>query len=249
MITLKSIQAELNTIEELINKDITFKTARLDELVDLPLNGLEEKMCPAVFLAVNSLKGQSESRIINLALIFQYVFLANRIHRLINDEDVSEDVRQYSVLVGDFVFGQTFSRLCEKDVFIYTRDFIKAIETMNEGVLLRWRFKNKSISLKDYKLILGKERAYLTALAGRLGAQVSGIQESLIPKIEEFGYLLGMAWAAWEESLGVPLVQEYLMKVKALIFELKDHLPVRPLQELYEFFIENTSPNAKLASN
>lgn len=249
MIALKSIQAELNMIEEMINKDITFKTARLDELVDLPLNGLEEKMCPAVFLAVNSLKGQSGYLTINLALIFQYVFLANRIHRLVTDEDVPEDVRQYSVLVGDFVFGQTFSRLCQEGIFKYTRDFIKAIETMNEGVLLRWRLKNKNIALKDYKLILGKERAYLTALAGRLGAQVSGIEESLVPKIEEFGYLLGMAWAAWEESLGVPLVQEYLMKVKTLISDLKDYLPVRPLQELYEFFIENTSPNAKLASN
>jgi hypothetical protein len=45
---------------------------------------------------------------------------------------------------------------------------------MNEGILLRWRFKNKNISLKDYRSILGKESASLTALAARLSADISG---------------------------------------------------------------------------
>ena len=233
-----------------MRKDISFRSLTLEQLIDLPNNSLDQKLCPALFFAVTSMKGERNNiRFITLASIFQYVFLANRIHRLVNDEAMNERDRQYPVLVGDFMFGQAFSKLCEHDLFVFSSDFIRLIESMNEGVLMRWRLKNKNITMKEYREILGKERAVLTALIGRLGCKVAGIEEPYAKKVEEFCYCIGMAWAAWDESLGIPMVQEYLNKAKLIISELREFLPTRSLQELYDFFNDNLSPNAKIASS
>lgn len=246
---MKSFQAELLLVQSQMNKDITFKSATLKELVNLPKSSLDETMVPAFFLAVTSIKGQKSNSLITLAVVFQYIFLANRIHRLVSDEAMTEHERQYPVLVGDFMFGQAFSKLCEDDLIIHSGDFTKLIEIMNEGVLMRWRLKNKNIPLKDYREILSKERGSLTALIGKLGSKVSGIEDASAKRIEEFGYNLGMAWAAWEESLGVPIVQEYLNKGKVALNDMPDYSSVKPLVEIYEFFNEQISPNAELASS
>ena len=249
VVILRSFQAELQLVESQMNIDVSFKSAGLKELIDLPNNDLDNNMCPAFFLAVTAMKSQRSNDFVTLASIFQFVFLANRIHRLVSDEGLTEHERQYPVLVGDFMLGQAFSKLCEGDLFIYSSDFIKLIEIMNEGVLLRWRLKNKPLTLKDYREILGKERASLTALIGKIAAKVSGIEDPHAQKIEDLGYFLGMAWAAWEESLGLPIVQEYLAKMKNIMNDLRDSYSVKPLLEIYEFFNNNLSPNAELASS
>lgn len=242
-----SFESELRTVENQMSKEICFKSSTMEDLIDLSMNNLDRHLCPGIVLAVSSMTGQTGGRIISLASVFQYVFLAHYIHRLVTDEDMEERARQYPVLVGDFMFGQTFRKICDDDLFSYTGEFVRVIENINEGILLRWRLKNKSISLKDYRTILGKEKASLTALAAKLGGELAGLPEPCLRKIEDFGYSIGMAWAAWEEPIYTSLVQEYLAKAKGTILELREHLPVKPLQELYEFFHQEISPNAVLA--
>lgn len=242
-----SFQSELRVMEEKMKDEIRFKSFQLEDLIDLQLNKLDLFLCPAVALAVSSMKGQSGERMINLASVFQYVFLANKIHNLVTDGDLTESERQYPVLVGDYMLGQIFLKICRDDFFSYAGQFVKVIETMNEGILLRWRFKNKNITLKDYRSILGKERASLTALAAGLSAEISGCKNPVIKKVEELGYCLGMAWAAWEEQVYTVLVQEYLAKAKATIAELREHCHIRPLQELFDFLYQEVSPKVALA--
>jgi hypothetical protein len=81
------------------------------------------------------------------AAVFQFVFLSHHIHGKVKDEDMAESARQYPVLVGDFMFGRTFLKLCER-IFFLMRDICKLIETINEGTLMRWRMKNKNFSMK-----------------------------------------------------------------------------------------------------
>lgn len=249
MTFLNSFQSELIKVQNQMNREIAFKSTSLENLIDLHLNELDKQMCPAIFLAVNTLSGQSGISMTSLASTFQYIYLANKIHRMVtDDDDLAEHTRQYPVLVGDFMYGQSFLKMCQDDLFHLAHHFVKVMGIMNEGILLRWRLSNKTICLKDYRTILSKERGALTALAAKLGAQVSGVQEPYLKKYEEIGFCLGMAWAAWEEPLCTSLVQEYLSKVKNLISEVKDfHIQIKPIIELYEFFYEQISPNAKLA--
>ncbi|NLI91756.1 MAG: hypothetical protein GX434_05970 [Peptococcaceae bacterium] len=242
-----SFQSELNEMEKVMNTEIRFKSFSIGDLFDLRMNNLDKYLCPALALAVGNMSGQKGKKMIDLASIIQYVFLAHHIHAQVTDGNLTDPERQYPVLVGDFMFGQTFSKLCKSNLFSYSDQFVRLIKTINEGIVMRWKLKNKTILLKDYRVILGKERASLTALAGKVAAEVSGLQEHHVKKIEEFGYYIGMAWAAWEDSIYTSLVQEYLTKAKGTIAELKDHIYIKPLQELYEFFYQEINVNTVLA--
>jgi all-trans-nonaprenyl-diphosphate synthase len=236
MTSFISFQEEMRKVEELMTKEISFKSSKLDDLLDIRLSNLDQKLCPALVLAVGSMAQEKSSRIISLAAVVQYIYLAHHIHGLVTDEEMSDRGRQYPVLVGDFMFGQAFLKICEADLSDYASQFVKVIGTMNEGILLRWRLKNKNISAKQYRVIIGKERGALLALASKLGGELAGLKEPHLRKVEDFGFALAMAWAAWEDSLYYYMVTESLEKAKAIIAELSSNLPVGPLQELYDFF-------------
>jgi geranylgeranyl pyrophosphate synthase len=230
-----SYQSELRTVEKQMNEELLFKSSSLADLVDLSMNNLDRYLCPALVLVTSRITGQVNNKTLSMASVFQYVFLAHHIHKLVTDEDLPERARQYPVLVGDFMFGQTFSKICKADLFTYANELVKIIEIINEGVLMRWRLKNKEIPLKDYKIIIGKERASLTALAGKIGGELAGLQDPYLKKIEHFGYSMGMVWAAWEEMIYTSLVREYLAEAENGIMELGEYFPIKPLEELYNF--------------
>ncbi len=242
-----SILSELQALEKMMKEEIRFKSSNIEELVDPGMNNLDQYFCPAVVLSIAHLEGHTGNKIFNLASIFQYIFIAHRYHTLVTDGDLTEHGRQFPVLVGDFMLGQTFLKICHDDLFTYAGQFVKLIETMNEGILMRWRLKSKNISIKDYRVILGKERASLTALAGKLTAQICGQNEANIKRMEDLGYYLGMSWAAWEEPIYTSLVQEYLAKAKTVLNDLREHVQIKPLQELYEFFYKEINTNVALA--
>lgn len=236
MVEVCGIETELEMLEKEMNNEIQFNSLKLEDLVDLPMNNLDRHFLPALVFSVSSITGKISNKITSLASVFQYVFLAHHIHKLVTDEDMSENARQYPVLTGDFMFGQTLKKIFEEDLCCYAGQFVKVIESMNEGIIMRWRFKNKNISMKDYQVILKKERASLTALSGKLAAEASGLPQPYISKFENFGYYVGMAWAASEEPSCTVLLQEYITGAEMMLEELKDYLPTKPLRELLRFF-------------
>lgn len=236
MAALYSWQSELETVEKLMNQEITFHSAGLGDLIDLPMNNLDKYLYPSIVLVVSNLMSEGSQKRILLAVTFQYVYLAHTIHRLVTDQEMPEQARRFPILTGDFMFGQSFSKICEADLFSYAIDFVKAIETMNEGVIMRWRLKDTDISQADYIRILEKERASLTALAGKLAASLAGFNEAVVRRFEVLGHSLGMAWALCTEQLGSSLGQQYLDQAERMIDELGQDMPVKELKDLYEWF-------------
>ena len=236
MTLINCIESELKEVKNQMAQEIRFKSLRLEDLIEYEMNRLDRYLFPSIVLTIGKIAGNNRETNISLATIFQYIFLAHSIHRLVDKEDIKDSTRQYSVLIGDFLFGQTFYKICDDSLYKYASEFVKVIETINEGVVMRWRLKDKNISLKDYRVIISKERAALVGLAGRLAAKVAGLQEQYQQKLEEFSYSVGMAWAAWEEAIFPSIIHEYLAKAKSYLAELKESLPIKPLQDFFDFF-------------
>lgn len=234
-------QNDLETLHAQMKSEIRFKTARFEELVELSLNHLELNLCPAVVFAVTRALAKEGLKMLPLASLFQYIFLSDKVHRLVTDGDISEDERQYPILVGDYLFGQAFQKLCQKDLFPHLKEFTKLIEEMNEGVIQRWSLKNKQISLDDYILILSKEKASILELAAKMTAEVNGAREIVTNRLESFGYNIGMAWAFSREGFGSHIVTEYMDKADADIGSLTGMCRIQPLKDLYDFVKINLS--------
>lgn len=241
VVTSCFLNSEMETVEKLMNEEISFNSTSLDNLIDLKMTDLDKYLCPAIVLAVTGLTEERYPKKTSLAAIFQYVFLAHYIHSLITDEEMPDNTRQFPILVGDFMYGKSFLKICEADLFSYSTEFVKTIETMNEGVIMRWKAKNNQISLQDKLSILEKERASLTALAGKLSGILAGLNMGAVHKLESLGYSLGMAWAVWDERLDTYLAEKYLIKADGIIEQLSQDFNIEPLRDLYECFSHEIS--------
>lgn len=246
MIEVCSIEHGLKTVEYEMDKEIRFNLSRLEDLVDLPMTNLDKRFNPALVIAVSCMTGKINQGILTLAKVAQYLFLSHKIHALVTDEDMSEATRQYPVLTGDIMLGHTLKKVCEPEIFPYADQFVKLIKTINEGVLLRWRYKNKIIPQKEYTTILDKERASLTALVAKLSAKLSGVPQHHLEEIENFGYDLGMAWAASEEAACFSIFQYHLNQAEDALMAIRDYLPIKPLQEIIDYFKSEIANNDTL---
>ncbi|AHF07215.1 hypothetical protein [Desulfitobacterium metallireducens] len=226
---------ELEEIKETLEREIRFKAAEFEELVELSSNDLDENACPLIVLAVNRSFGGNARPAVALATIVQYIFMADQVHRLMNDKpDLDEDERQFPVLVGDFLYGKFFLGLCKNKLLHLLAPLAQVIATMNEGAISRWQTLRESGNESKRLEILEMERATITGVAARLSAEITGCSEKIQNRCEALGWELGLAWGAWQDKMEMRVVQQSLSRAKAILQELPE-AEVKPLYELYDY--------------
>ncbi|HHV64941.1 MAG TPA: hypothetical protein GXX46_07710 [Peptococcaceae bacterium] len=235
---ISNLRSEMDKLKCFIQQELTFKSLYYQEVLDLPMCKLDWEICPSLVFALTWGSEVKKELSFNLALATQYTYLAHKIHRYASKEELPDRDRQYAVLFGDFVLGKLYFLLCQDDLHVYVEDFLNLIKTMNEGVIQRWSLRNKRKTLADQELILGKERASITALAARISACIVGMRDKQIGLSEQVGYHLGMAWAGWEESFDYDIIIKYLAKAKTSILNLDGYSNPESLQDLYNNFVQ-----------
>lgn len=231
-----SFQEELNSVKALIQREVVFKAAKFEELVPMTTNELDENLCPAILLAASRACGYAGKQAVAMGAILQFVFMADRIHRLMrDDEDIDEDMRQFPVLVGDFLYGKFFLGLCREKLLVYLAPIARSIENMSKGTISRWLTRSEKLDPEDYLTFLEQERGSLTGLAARIGADLGGASVNLQESCERFGRQLGLAWAAWQERMESNIIVGILNGAAEILTELPDTPQFQPMHELYQY--------------
>lgn len=208
-----------------------------------PLSRLDWTLCPALIYAVSSLgRDEAGGTIAHLAEGVQSILLANRAHHPVGG--AGQESLPYHILLGDYLLGLAFGRLSAADLFGYMQEFTKLIQTVNEGVVLRWRIQNQAaaqrayISDRDWEHIHSKEKASITALSASTAARISGLSAVQTELSQKIGYHIGMAWALKSEALNAgpkwnDIRKNYMRKAEHLIMEFGGNTGVPCLLELY----------------
>ena len=243
-----SFLEKLNKVQMHLRQEINFKRASFEELVQLNMDELDRTVNPALVLAVSQAFKDCGHKSEALAGIVQYVFMANKVHKLMTDDrDIAEELRQFPVLVGDLLYGKFFLELCREKLLLFLEPLAQVMGTMSEGGISRWLARDKEIGLTESLEIIKMESASLTALAARLSAELAGVSMPLQGKIEAFGWELGLAWGAWKERLEVIEVQSILQRAHTILNEIsiESQLQLKPLHEVYLFMAKqlNTDHN------
>lgn len=230
---------ELEEVKRTLRREIKLKAAGFDELVELNFGELENNACALIILSVNQTFGGVTRSAISLATIFQYIFMADQVHRLMEDDpNLEESKRQFPVLVGDFLYGKFFLNLCKEKMLHFLAPLAKVIESMNQGAIYRWLSANKRVSEGECIKILEMERASLTGLAARLGAELAGCSEKVQEQCETLGWNLGLAWAASQERTEGRVVETALTQARDVLKELPN-LNNHSLRELINYIESN----------
>ena len=245
---------KLNNVQRRLSQEINFKPASFEELVQLDMDELDQTVNPAIVLAVSQAFKEHGQKSEALAAIIQFIFMANKVHKLMKDDsNITEELRQFPVLVGDLLYGKFFLELCREKLLSFLEPLAKVMATMSEGGISRWLSRDKKLGMAKSLEIIEMESASLTALAARLSAELAGVSVPLQHQIEAFGWELGLAWGAWKERLENIEVQLILQRANAILNEIsaESQLPLKPLREVYHFMAKhlNTDYNPQKAGS
>lgn len=247
-----SFLEKLNNVQIRLHQEINFKPAGFEELVQLDMDELDRTVNPAIVLAVCQAFKDPGRKSEALAGIIQYVFMANKVHKLMKDDsDIVEELRQFPVLVGDLLYGKFFLELCREKLLSFLDPVAQVMGTMSEGGISRWLSRDKKLGKAESLKIIEMESASLTALAARLSAELAGASVPIQHQVEAFGWELGLAWGAWKERLGNIEIQSILQRANTILNEIssESQLQLHPLREVYLFMVKrlNTDYNPREA--
>lgn len=214
----ETFKRELEEIRNTLGREIRFKSAEFDELIDLEFSELDNNACALIVLSINQAFGGLARPAIGLATIIQYIFIADQVHHLMKDDsNLAESKRQFPVLVGDYLYGKFFLGLCKEKLLRFLAPMAKVIEVMNEGAISRWLSNGEKVSEAKQIYILEMERASLTGLAAKLGADLAGCSDKEQQQCEALGWQLGIAWAASLDHMETSVIEKALSQARDIL--------------------------------
>lgn len=239
-----SFRGKLNTVQAHLRQEINIKPARFDELVQLEMNELDHTVNPAIVLAVSGSCSENNCKSEALAGIIQFIFMANKVHGLMkDDDDLAEELRQFPVLVGDLLYGKFFLELCREKLLFFLDPLAQVMGTMSQGGISRWLSRNRNLNGDELLKIIELESASLTGAAARLSAELAGVSTPLQDKLESFGWEIGLAWGAWKERMESTVVQSILQRANNILEDIsaESQLELHPLREVYQYLANHLS--------
>ncbi|KJR46553.1 Octaprenyl diphosphate synthase [Desulfosporosinus sp. I2] len=235
---------KLNAVQAHMRQEINFKPVGFEELVQLDMDELDQTVHPAIVLAVSRACGDQGPKSEALASIVQFIFMANRVHKLMkDDQELAEELRQFPVLVGDLLYGKFFLELCRVKLLQFLDPLAQVIGLKSQGGISRWIAREKRLGRDELLQIIELENASLTALAARLSAELAGVSIPVQRQMEAFGWEIGLAWGAWRERMEITVVQSILQRANAILLEISagSQLQLHPLIEVYQYLSNKLS--------
>lgn len=164
-------------------EDINNYTYTLDD------DSLWQSIPEFVLLAYNYFDIEKELSI-KMAVIFKMVYLANYIHAHIKDDEEGQEYNQklqFTILIGDYLFGQIMRLLIEVGAGEVTDAFADMMAKISEGFIIKNKIDANSLEM------LEKTEASYYSTAFVTGARLAGItNEKELNIIGELGTNFGM---------------------------------------------------------
>lgn len=241
------ISEDLKKVQDNMNRYFNIKAGYLGNFAHLELCRLNSILRPALVILSAGMFGRITDKVIALAGILQYIYLASCIHKGINEDlEISQaatgdprDGCQFPVLVGDYFYGRFFTSLCDAGIVEYLHPLAEIICVINEGGVVRLR-NSGAAGLKTLPgcELLRKETAEMLSGCCVLGARLNGAGGRQEETLGRFGVNLGIALGLMEQGGGFE--DQATAYLREALPEL-DKLPAGPsrtaLRELVELFL------------
>ncbi len=145
---------------------------------------------PAAVLAIYRYLGQQPGYSLNMAAVFKMTHLASVIHESVGDDEEGQAYNQdmqFSILIGDYIFGSILKMLVEMDADHLLEVFADTIGQMNEGLVMKYRMNSAP------EQVVARTRASLYQAAFTTAARLRGVSNDAIIWYAKFGFHVGMA--------------------------------------------------------
>lgn len=144
---------------------------------------------PAAVVAIYGYLGQQRAFSLKMAAIFRMTHLASVIHESVGDDEDGQSYdqdMQFTILIGDYIFGAILKMLVESDSDHLLDVFSDTIGQINEGLAMKYKL---NLAPDQY---LPKTRASLYQAAFTTAARLRGISSEAIGWYTKLGFHIGM---------------------------------------------------------
>jgi geranylgeranyl pyrophosphate synthase len=186
----RELQIDLHEVDELFKKSLL---PWWDDIANYVYKMTDDKsfnMLPAVVLAAYRKLGIERDLSLKMANMFKTMHLASRIHVLVKDDEEGQKVNQemqFTILIGDYIFGKVLSLLYEYKVDMLLNIFATMICDINEGLIVEYKLDG---SPDD---VLARTKAPLYSSAFLTAAELAGLSQEKKDTYGLIGHNLGMA--------------------------------------------------------
>jgi len=203
----------LRETEDALSGASRSKTGFLARLTDYVMTGSGKRVRPAlVFLA--SQFGKADRRAVSqTALAVEMIHIATLVHDDLVDEAVIRRQRPTvgvkfgegaAVLLGDYVYAETFHRLSALGRPDLMTLFAGSTMPMCEGEIAQYENRYTfDLSEEQYLTFLQRKTASLMAASCRAGGMLAGLPEASLNALETFGDRLGVAFQIVDDILDI----------------------------------------------
>jgi len=243
------ISEDLQQVQLLLRRNFSFRAGQLNEFVPLNFSNLDMTLRPGVVITAGSMFGPVSGRLVALAAVLQFIFMASRVHSNVKEsfsgKERGTDSRagfQYPVLVGDYLYGKFFTVLCEYGIEGYLKDLAELICHINKSGIHALR--NTGLELTDRQLyleVVQGETAHLFACGAYLGADLNGADELHKNKLYHFGLNLGTAYGLLERGATPGQVKEFLTAAGVNLYELPSQVDTQCFRNLLTLLSEEST--------
>ena len=240
----REIKSDLLALDQLFKKSLSPWWDDLYVYVDKLRDDFTFNILPATVICSYRHLGLNKSISVAMANLFKIVYLGNRVHLLVKDEEEGQthgQELQFTVLIGDYILGKILQLLLEAGVDGFLDDFAAMICEINEGLIIQYKTEGELLQ------VLKMTRASLYSTAFFTGARLAGLERNWVEGFKEIGHNLGMGL---EILYGLGQAQEsasYLLIVKSLLQNFDKHF--RPRDAFLEKILSEALANVTVASS
>jgi len=207
----KHYMDDMKMVEDLIREHQRSYVYLIPEIADHIIGSGGKRLRPLLLLISSDLCGYSGDRRFPLASLMEFIHTASLLHDDVIDHAVIRRGKpsansiwgnSASVLVGDYLYSNSFGMLVEDGDQIVQKLLAATTSSMAEGEIIQLvRCGDISATEKEYFSIIEKKTALLISAACAIGAILAKAPESEIEALARFGMRLGTAFQLTDDTL------------------------------------------------
>lgn len=216
-VSIKEIKEALSEELEMVNNAIINSLASKEELIEKVSSYLIDaggkRLRPILTILTSQVCGyKGGEKHIYLASAVELIHAATLLHDDVIDESKArrgkptanfEWGNKASILVGDFLFSQSFILMVESGSMKALDSLSKASAIIAEGEVMQLAnlFKNEVLSVEQYEEIAGSKTAALFSSACHVGSVVADAPLAVQNACRRFGMILGLIFQVSDDML------------------------------------------------
>ena len=213
MSNLKDVFVDaLSEVSRVIADSISSREMLVENIGSYLFGAGGKRIRPILTILISQICGYKGNKHIFLAAAVELIHAATLLHDDVVDESSTRRSKptanfkwgnKASILVGDFIFSQSFKLMVKSESLEALRSLSHASAIIAEGEVMQLArlYENKMLSVEEYEMIARSKTAALFGASTHVGAIIADQNEAIKNAAKEYGEIIGLMFQIKDDML------------------------------------------------